>query len=781
MSDTKHILIIDDTEANRYVVARILKNAGYGVTEAATCHEGAQVVRIQPDLIILDVQLPDGNGYAFCRNLKSNADTSHIPVLMTSASFVGSKDKAHGLDSGADGYLTTPVDALELLATIKALLRVREMEEKLRKSQEIFQTMADSMPAMVWMSGTDKVRYYFNNAWLAYRGRTLEQEASNGWAEGIHPDDFQKRLDTYDACFDERKSFEIVYRLRRHDGEYRWILARGEPHYGLDGSFKGYTGACIDIHDKLLAEKKLQESEERFDLAVQGMSDGVWDWNIEEGTMYFSARYKSMVGYTDQEFPNTLEAAFSRIHPDDKVKVRNSIDEAVAGKVMCYKNIFRMRHKNGFWRWILSRGVPLRDTKGKVMRMVGGHTDITEQKETEQALRDAYKKAEIANNAKTEFLANMSHEIRTPMNAIIGLSNIMMSTPLDERQKKFITTLQLSAESLLTLINDMLDISKIEDNMIELERIPFSLSEVLEKVMSMMLVKANEKQLFLRLEYTNKRHDNFLGDPHRLQQIILNLVGNAIKFTNIGGITITVDEKPDVAPGSSKITIRVSDTGIGIPKEKHYSIFEKFTQGDSSITRKYGGTGLGLSISKALIARMEGNIHLASEPGKGAVFTINVPLMRVGEGHSKSVSSATPVQQAEPQGRNKKRILLVEDYPANILIASIVLDEAGYDYEVVTNGLEAIEKIQTSYFDAVIMDIQMQGIDGYETTQQIREWERKEKRLPLFIMAMTAHALRGDREKCLQAGMNDYISKPFNPVDLKNKLSTLQPDSEQVV
>jgi PAS domain S-box-containing protein len=769
---SKKILVIDDTKSNRYSVKRILTRVGYEVRESDNIANGLELLKaFKPNLLVLDVKLPDGNGFYVCKQIKENAENIFLPVLLTSTSFVEGRDKALGLESGADGYLTTPYDPIELVATVRSLIRIYEAEEGLRKSQQIFKTMANSIPALVWMAGTDKACYYFNKYWLDFTGRTIEQESNNGWAVGIHPEDLEKCVEVYYKAFDSRALFEMTYRLRRYDGTYRWILDRGEPHYDLDGSFVGYTGAGIDVHDKIIAEKKLQESEERFDLAMKGMNDGLWDWDLATGEIYYSERYKTMLGYNEDEFADTLQASIDILHPEDKDNVIKTVEEYIASDAKEYKNIFRIRHKNNKYRWILSRGRGLRGRDNKPYRIVGAHTDITDQKELESELRSASERAESANRAKTEFLANMSHEIRTPMNAIIGLSHLLSVTPLNDRQKQFVETLQGSADSMMNLINDMLDIAKIEDNMIEIECIQFNLKKLVEDAVNMMSVKAHEKSLELAVEYGQNVSDEFCGDPMRIQQILVNLLSNAIKFTTQGNVKVIIDASASNIKGMHKITIKVLDTGIGIPAEKLYSIFDKFTQADSSITRKYGGTGLGLSICKSLVEKMGGSIHVASTPNEGSVFTFNLLLRE-----TKNIQVANNYEAADPSNLVnkdvvKKCVMLVEDYKANILVATSILEELGYQYEVVTDGENALRLLEKRQFDAILMDIQMQHIDGYETTRRIRKWEKQHGHTQTPIIAMTAYALLGDRDKCLEAGMNDYLSKPFKPKELAAKLA----------
>jgi PAS domain S-box-containing protein len=357
---------------------------------------------------------------------------------------------------------------------------------------------------------------------------------------------------------------------------------------------------------------------------------------------------------------------------------------------------------------------------GKAVLVLLAIEDITERKRLENELQKTLKKAEeactaaeAANIAKTEFLANMSHEIRTPMNAIIGLSHLLgMSIPLSPKQNEFIRTLQLSADSLLSLINDLLDISKIESCTVELEKIPFSLTQLIEEVISMMSARVKEKGLTFTTKEECPKGKMFIGDPSRMRQIILNLCSNAVKFTEHGEIDISIIFEPASELNIEKVNIIVKDTGIGIPKDKLEDIFQKFVQADTSINRKYGGTGLGLAITKTLVEVMGGSIKVKSILKEGSTFTVCLPLQTTEETQP-AISPEVEINEvAEPHSNDQGRVLLVEDYPANILVATNFLEQFGYSYDLANDGTEAIEKAKTGHYIAILMDVQMHGLSS---------------------------------------------------------------------
>ncbi len=410
-----------------------------------------------------------------------------------------------------------------------------------------------------------------------------------------------------------------------------------------------------------------------------------------------------------------------------------------------------------------------------------------------EELTQAKEKAEQASEAKSRFLATMSHEIRTPMNVVTGLATVLAKSPLNEDQQKIVETLRTNADLLLKLINDLLDISRIEDDRIALEVIAFEPGELLTDIRTMF--EPDIKRKGLHLEITDRTGGvALMGDRTRLQQVLMNLVSNALKFTDSGEISLTAETE---ASGSDETTLRLSvhDTGIGIPEDKLPLIFDKFTQADETITRRYGGSGLGLSIARSLVELMGGNISVESRAGNGSEFRVVLKLNKALPGAA-AVAPETrgaPISLASLFSRSQQKpvagpngrpcVLIVEDYAPNIMVLSLMLEELGYDTVSAASGTEAIDIIKATPGPhyAILMDVQMQGMDGLETTRWIRDLEAAKahtgRTYRNTIIGVTAHALAGDRERCLQAGMDDYISKPVLPDILALKLGQLRPES----
>jgi PAS domain S-box-containing protein len=515
-------------------------------------------------------------------------------------------------------------------------------------------------------------------------------------------------------------------------------------------------------HDETLASQSaLLESEERFRLAVDGANDGIWDWNLRSGALYLSPKWKSMLGYTDAELPSVFESFEALLHPDDRARVLATVDTYMKAEIAVYAVDFRARHKDGSWRWILARGEALRDASGQPYRMAGSHTDITDRKQAEAELITAREAAEAANVAKSRFLATMSHEIRTPMNGILGMAQMLLMPDIRESERlDYARTILNSGQTLLNLLNDILDLSKVEAGKLELESVAFDADMLLQELKALFGEAAAAKGLALEAQWTGPAGRRYSGDVHRLRQMLGNLVGNAIKFTSTGQIRIEASEHAG-SNNRVELVFSVTDTGIGIPAEKCSVLFQPFTQTDSSTTRQFGGTGLGLSIVRNLAQLMGGRVGVDSTPGQGSRFWFRIPADFV-EQHQVAVGTLAPVEAAAVPALLTGRVLVVDDDRTNRKVLAALLEKTGLTVEMAEDGALAVDAVCAgAAVDLILMDVQMPVLDGYEATVKIRLWEQSRQLPALPIIALTADAFEDDRRRALDSGMNDFMTKPI--------------------
>jgi len=506
----------------------------------------------------------------------------------------------------------------------------------------------------------------------------------------------------------------------------------------------------------------LKESETRFQLAIKGTRDGIWDWvDTSKEEQYWSPQFFKLLGYEPNELEATRSNFMKIIHPDDVEKV-----EAVFSSHIFKGRTFDIEHrmfkKSEKYNWYQFRGIIIVDHDYATKRMTGSITDISDRKSTEKKLKQAKEEAESATRMKSDFLATMSHEIRTPMNGIIGTTELVLDTNLTPQQRGYMDNVLYSAENLLEILNDILDFSKIEAGKMDLEMNPFDFKRAAQEVVDLLIPRTLKKNLKLSLIYKKDTQEYLIGDSMRIRQILYNLVGNAIKFTEGGSVTITVENQAAVIPpeGKAMIMVSVQDTGVGLTKEQRRSIFNKFVQADSTTTRKFGGTGLGLAICQMLVSMMGGEIGVDSEPGQGSIFSFTL-LLEIASKDSIEDKSLIIVDDLDHGITTPIRVLMAEDNRINAEFAKEMLEKLKCDVVSIRNGKEAVDILQKDReFHLIFMDCQMPIMDGFEATRQVREHERKNNLTHIPIIALTANAMKGDKERCIQAGMDDYLSKP---------------------
>ncbi len=643
----------------------------------------------------------------------------------------------------------------------------KQAEGVLRESEERFRLMADSCPTILWVTGADGRAQFLNRTGREFFGQ--EQE----WKAVLHPEDAPAFEGALRRAIRERAPFRSEERARRADGEWRLLDSYAEPRLSPSGEFLGHVGLSSDITDRRQGENALRQSEEKFRQLAENITEVFWMANANGSeVLYVSPAYEQIWGRSCEELYRNPGSWLDAIEPGDRELAHARFLRQLQGENG--ESEYRIRTPAGEVKWVLDKAFPVRDDAGQLVRIVGVSQDITGRKHSEAAQSQAVEAAQAANRAKSEFLANMSHEIRTPMNGVIGMTGLLLDTQLTADQRKYAELVRLSAESLLNLINDILDFSRIEARKLDLEAVDFDLRAALEGSLQLLVPKAREKGLSLTCRLDPDVPLRLRGDPGRLGQILLNLAGNAVKFTAQGEVVIRASlERED--EHSSVIRFSVHDTGIGIPRDRHSDIFSPFTQVDGSLSRRYGGTGLGLSISRQLVELLGGQIGVESEPGKGSTFWFTAVFSKpadvtVSGGDALSGEAAPHLldegdaaagpSRSGPQ-TSTRRVLVVEDNINNQLVALALLDRLGCRADAVANGKEALASLRGIAYDLVLMDCQMPVMNGYEATARIRDPQSGVVNPKIPIVALTARAMAGDRERCLAAGMDDYLAKPI--------------------
>ena len=659
-------------------------------------------------------------------------------------------------------------EMVEVLCIGNDLTEVRRSSEKLKKTAEDLRETRDFLenlighanaPIIVWDPLFRITR--FNHAAERLTGQRSEDILGRN-LDILFPGESKNE---YLAYIEKTLSGEhwdaVEIPILRKDGDVRTVLWNSATIYDEGG--KKVMATIAQGQD--ITERKEAESQVTFQASLLNqVRNAVIATDLDGKIIYWNHFSEILYQWKADEVLGRSIA--DTIVPAQRRQIIREVMEEI---VRCgyLESEFVVQRKDGSLFPALYVFSMLKDQKGRYMGFASVSIDLTERKRVEDDLLLAKERAESATRAKSQFLANMSHEIRTPMNAVIGLTSLLLNTPINPEQRDYIETIRSSGDSLLAVISDILDFSKIEGGMLELESKPFDLQRVLEDSMSMVASAARGKGLDLSYSLEPDVPRQVLGDQGRLKQILVNLLGNAVKFTEKGEISATVSTSGPSRGrhGLEEIMFAVKDTGIGISKEHMGRLFLSFSQADPSTTRKYGGTGLGLVISKNLAERMGGRIWAESEPGKGSVFYFTIKA-RASPGllpASQEDILPGPPAELDGQGKSDLRILLAEDNAVNQMVALRMLERLGHRADTAVNGKEVLEALQNRSYDIVLMDVQMPEMDGLEAARRIRSSKSGQP----YIIAMTAHAMKGDREVCMEAGMNDYVSKPVRMEELR--------------
>ncbi|QEG24246.1 PAS domain S-box protein [Mariniblastus fucicola] len=664
-------------------------------------------------------------------------------------------------------------DEIELLREIGDMLYLRiertRAEQALRSSEEHLRRVINNQLGLVGVIGSDGLLLEVDDRSMNIAGLEREDVIGKHFAEcawWTYDDAVANRIrEAMDRAFaGEKVRFDIG--LFSKDGKPLMIDFMIAPVHDASGEISYLIPSGVDISDRKAAEQKLADNELRLKMAMKAAGLAAWEWTPEAS--FWTDELYDMIGADRNQTPSP-ELFFKNVHPDDVAILKDAWHRSTR-RGAPYDSEFRIVRPDGQVRWIYGVGEVVRDENGEILRIFGLNWDNTAERLAAEALRESERRAQQANESKSEFLANMSHEIRTPMSAIIGYADILSGHLNDPDDLNCVSIIRNNGNFLLDIINDILDISKIEAGKLELGRKIFRLDRLLSDVQSLMLVRATEKRLAFEVSIANEIPRKIRSDSKRLKQILVNLLGNAIKFTESGSVQLSVRSERQPDETQCRTYFDVIDTGIGIESEHLTRLFDPFMQGDASVGRKFGGTGLGLAISQRLARNLDGEISVTSEPGGGSQFTLMIQSeIAKGSGFvsqsdwdqpDKAVSrrGLSPTKQTGIDGR----ILVVDDRREIRFIAQHFIEDAGGTVVTAENGQEAIDAVEAAEqagqpFDLVVIDMQMPVVDGYEATRRLRA-----SGFDKPVIALTAHAMEGDREVCLEAGCTDYLSKPLD-------------------
>jgi PAS domain S-box-containing protein len=638
-----------------------------------------------------------------------------------------------------------------------------EVERMLHESGERFKALFNNTPLGIVINSSKGEYIDINQRLLNVLNYTKAEFITLKITDIVHKDDLSLIIGKIKEIRKKKsqlQSFEI--RLINKYKDIKWAKITPTTIESIDGGSIQFISLIEDITEWKNSNNLLEQNEEKWRFVIENMELSLIEVDTKGKITKAYDRFCELTGYNREELIG-VDPVKLLVKDDESLStIKENMTIRKKGQNSAYE--LQIIKKNGDRAWLLISGAPLKDKQQKNIGSIGIHMDITPRKKMLNDLQEAKKIAEYSSKAKENFLANMSHEIRTPMNAIVGMTRLLKESDSDENKAKYLNAIESSADNLLVIINDILDISKIEANKLDLEYIPFSISKVMGDIEQLLYYKTEEKGILLKINVLDKMHDSLIGDPVRLSQILTNLISNAIKFTQEGEVACSIDIVKENRENIS-LLFTVSDTGIGISEDKLCNIFNSFTQEDQTTSRKFGGTGLGLTITKRLIELHHSSINVTSKKGEGTAFSFKLNYKKNWEETIEEKAQEKELNLVKIKGA---KVLLVEDHEINKLLAETILTNWKMEVTHVYNGQEAVDLLIKNKFDIILMDIQMPVLDGLEATRIIRH----DLKNNTPIIALTANAIKGDDIKCIDAGMNDYVSKPIEPSTLFNKIIT---------
>lgn len=637
------------------------------------------------------------------------------------------------------------------------------------RSEGFFRALADIVPGVIYQSrlgadGNGVVQYMSEGA-----RRVLDCDPaalvgpSHLFRKMIHPEDVGRFQESVAGQLGREGTWQLDYRLVLPTGRVIWISSQASVVLEPDGATI-WRGFFTDITERKQAELDEISERERLTLATRAGNIGTWDLDLETGHTQWNDMMYELHGVTPQTYTPGVEVYLTTFCPEHQDMMRERIKDALASDERRSGLEVPVCLPDGQKRLMRTKSKVIRDQSGRAVRFVGITMDVTEEKQAAEMLIRAKEAAQAAANAKSEFLAAMSHEIRTPMNGVLGYVELLKSTALDAEQRQFLQTIESSGEHLLSIINDILDVTQIEAGKVTLRRTAFPVAQCVLQVFEMLKPVARAKGLDYHLDIGGDAPAFIVSDQGRVAQVLTNILGNAIKFTSAGEVRVALSARP-IGEGNWEWTFRVTDTGPGVSEAAMEKIFEPFFQEDSSASRVHGGAGLGLAISRNIARLLDGSLEVSRGEGRGSEFRliINAPA---------AIEREIVVPSPErPGSLDGCHVLVVEDNPVNRKLCHAMLTRLGCDVTFAEDGLQMIETFAPDTYDIMLVDMQLPHMDGCQATERVREIERERGYLRTPIVAMTANVLNEDRDRCMRAGMDDFLSKPLSQANLRSAIA----------
>ncbi|MBF0180004.1 MAG: response regulator [Magnetococcales bacterium] len=775
------ILIVDDKQANLKALRILLRSVEADIVEAHTGNEALGLMLEQDfALVLLDVDMPDMNGFEVAQMAYQLETTRNLPILFLTAAYKDDFHRLQGYRAGAVDYIEKPIDEVILLSKVAIFLKLynaRVESERLRHELQINEERCkyalEGSNDGLWDWSIPSGRVFFSNRWyemLGYHPDELEPHIQT-WERLIHPEDRDMVQSSMDALLvGHATQHHTEHRLRMRNGAWLWILDRGKVvAHGRDGRPLRAVGTHQDISERKRMEDEIRASHARYEQLTARIPVGVYKVRLDvRGTFafdYVSDPFCSLLGMDRAAIMHDFTNIFATTHPEERQRFIDYNQQCANAREPIFWIGRFLVHGRTHWLQIQSK--PQVEQNGDTL-WDGVVIDITERKLLENALRASRQEAEQANQAKSRFLATMSHDIRTPMNTILGVGQILTrSVGLTAKEQQLLRVANRAGDALMALIDDILDLSKIEAGQLSLEQIPFPLRHEIHTALEIIRANAQAKGIRMAAELDPGLPDHVVGDPRRLRQILLNLLGNAIKFTHQGEVVLGATLGTDAT-----LHFSVRDTGIGIPANRLEAIFEPFKQAEDSTTRRFGGSGLGLNICQQLVSHMGGEIRVESREGVGSTFCFSLRLPRADPPIRERVDSDTLQDAATLMDAPipNPRILLVDDTEDNRLVVQAFLELSPCRLQEASSGEEALRLFEHAEFDLVLMDVMMPDMDGLETTRRLRTREAALHRRRIPVIALTGNAMQSDREQTKAAGCDFHLAKPLRRDELLDVL-----------